>query len=79
MGLISKETNDTRVSRIHYLQWGTNGQASIISPTVPAGKIWVIEEFGIATTDGNPIEWMMQVAVNNPAGNGGHWLMPVHR
>jgi hypothetical protein len=60
---------------IRYLSWGVPGQASLEGPVVPADEVWKIQLCGIATDDGNPIEWMMQVRMPDPM----LWLMPVYR
>ena len=58
-----------------FLQWGEPGQASFDGPVVPADEVWKIRACGIATDDGNPIEWMMQIRMPEPD----LWLVPLHR
>lgn len=74
-----RDTADPRVKKIYWATTGQPGQGHIFGPYVPEGKIWVIESCGIATHDGRPFEWMMQVAISDPHGTGGYWLVPCHR
>lgn len=60
---------------IKWLEWGAAGQASFDGPAVPEGKAWIIRACGIATDDGNPVEWMMQIRLPEPL----LWLVPVER
>ena len=75
----TKPTADPRVNIVYGLVWGSHAEAMVFGPTVPKGKVWIIETCGIATYDGRSYEWMMQVAVMNPFGTGGWWLVPAHR
>lgn len=74
-------TGDPRINEVFFSKWGNPGQALIEGPFVPNGKIWIIEYAGITTKDGRSFEWMMQVTVKNPNGDGSvnHSLVPCHR
>lgn len=74
--MVRKPTADHRITELYGYTWGAMGQAHVFSPEVPKGKLWVIENAGIATKDGREFEWMMQVAIINPTGAGSYWLVP---
>ena len=52
----------------------------LVGDRVPEGKAWVIRAAGVFTSDGNPIEWMMEIS--HPVwqqGNACCHLIPVAR
>lgn len=64
---------------VNFLKWGTKGQEILDGPEVPKGKVWLIRVCGIATDDGQYLEWMMQIKKWKMADKNPCWLYPLHR
>lgn len=74
-----KPTCDPRITSISWAAWTNEGVNHLWGPVVPNGKTWIIEFAGVATYDPRAMDYMLQVAIMNPAGTGGYWLTPVAR
>jgi hypothetical protein len=60
--------------------WGAKGDASVESPIVPAGEIWVVRGCGIISEDGTPVEYMLQLALPFPGHKPNpQLLVPIRR
>lgn len=46
---------------VNFIQWAPKGQEIFDGPCVPKGKVWLIRFCGIATDDGQFLEWSMSV------------------
>lgn len=70
---------------VESLVWGQPGQALLpaladVSGFVPPDQVWLIRAAGIATDDGRPIEWMLQIDHKVASQNDACcWLVPLHR
>lgn len=65
---------------MEYLTWGALGEGIVGGQWVPPGEVWKIRAAGIATDDGRPLEWMLQI--EHPVASQGNaccWLIPLHR
>ena len=68
-----------QMTPIKFLEWGVKGQGLVDGSVVPVGQVWLIKAAGVVTDDGQQLEWMMQIKINNPQGRGGYWLVPLER
>lgn len=80
---LGAQTSDCTPQPIEYLLWGEPGQAIVPVSTdtnnyVPEGEVWRIRAAGIATDDGQMLEWMLQIQ-HRLANGACCWLIPLHR
>ena len=55
------------------LRVGRERTGLVDGSVVPVGQVWLIKAAGVVTDDGQQLEWMMQIKINNPQGRGGYW------
>jgi hypothetical protein len=70
---------------VEYVLWGAPGQGIVPAFDTPDwyvldDEVWKIRAAGIATDDGRPLEWMMQIQHKVAShGDACCWLIPLHR
>lgn len=82
---IRAQSPDCRPIVIESAQGGEAGQAMVPALSdpdhfVPTGEVWKIRAAGIATDDGHPLEWMLQI--DHQVVSQDHaccWLIPLMR